>query len=141
MNHNTYLAMLIGFAVLHAPAAYAREYVVHAVSKPDGAYAFQPETVNIQPGDTVTWENSQDDTHNIMAEKLPKDAEYFESPMFEKKGDRWSYNFKTPGTYVYHCHPHAENNMRGTVIVGHASAAVPAEGAGHHHDESPDHSH
>lgn len=141
MKHTTLLTIAIGLTALQATPAFAKDYLVKAVSKPDGGYAFQPETLTIQPGDTVTWENNQDDTHNIMAEKLPKGAAYFESPMFEKKGDRWSYAFKTPGTYVYHCHPHAENNMRGTVIVGHASDAVPAEGGGHYHGHSSDHKH
>jgi plastocyanin len=141
MTRKTLLTIAIGLATLHATPALAEDYVVKAVSKSDGGYAFQPESITIQPGDTVTWENNQDDMHNIMAENLPKGATYFESPMFEKMGDRWSYTFKTPGTYVYHCHPHAENNMRGTIIVGHASDSVPAEGGGHQHGNSSDHKH
>jgi plastocyanin len=113
---------------------------VKAVSKQDGSFAFKPDTLTIKPGDTVTWQNDQDDTHNIMAEKLPAGAEDFESPMLEKKGDRWSYTFKTPGTYVYHCHPHAENNMRGMIVVDRPSETVPAEG-GDHHGATPGHKH
>ena len=141
MKLTTLLTIAIAFAGLQASPALAKDYVVKAVSKPDGGYAFQPEKLTIQPGDTVSWENNQDDMHNIMAEKLPKGAEYFESPMFEKKGDKWSYTFKTAGTYTYHCHPHAENNMRGTIIVGQASESVPAEGGEHHHGESHEPTH
>lgn len=141
MKHSKVLTIVMSLAVLQAQPASAKDYVVRAVSKKDGSYAFTPGTLTIKPGDTVTWENSQDDTHNIMAEKLPKGAVYFESPMFEKKGDRWSYTFDTPGTYVYHCHPHAENNMRGTIIVDKPSETVPAEGGGHHHGAASEHEH
>ena len=139
MKRSKVLPIAMALAVLAQPA-FAKDYVVKAVTKDDG-YAFQPETLTIKPGDTVTWENNQDDMHNIMAETLPKGAAYFESPMFEKKGDRWSYEFKTPGTYVYHCHPHAANNMRGTIIVGKASETVPAEGGGHHQGAASEHEH
>ena len=142
MKPTKLLTVAIGLAALQASPAFAKDYVVRAVTKPDGSYAFKPDNLTVQPGDTVTWENDQDDMHNVMAEKLPKGAEYFESPMFEKKGDKWTYTFKTPGTYVYHCHPHAENNMRGTIIVGRPSESVPAEGGGHHHhDATSEHKH
>jgi plastocyanin len=141
MKRTTLFTIAIGLAGLQATPALAKDYVVKAVSKPDGSYAFQPEAVTIQPGDTVTWENNQDDVHNVMAEKLPKGTDYFESPMFEKKGDKWSYTFKKPGTYVYHCHPHADNDMRGTIIVGQASEAVPAGGGENHHGASSEHKH
>ncbi len=135
------LTIAIGLAALQAQPAFAKDYVVRAVSNPDGSFAFRPGALTIQPGDTVTWENDQDDMHNVMAEELPEGEETFESPMLEKKGDRWSYTFKTPGTYVYHCHPHADNNMRGTVIVDRPSETVPAAGGGHHHGASSEHKH
>lgn len=132
MKHSTVLTIAIGLTVLHAPSAFAKDYVVRAVSKPDGSYAFEPSTLQIASGDIVTWENAQDDIHDVMAESLPEGAEYFESPMFEKKGDRWEHSFKTPGTYVYHCHPHAQNDMRGTIIVDRASASEPVAEHGQH---------
>lgn len=140
MNRTTLLGIAAALNLYAAPTV-AKEYVVKAVSRADGGYAFSPEKLTIQPGDTVAWVNGQDDMHNVMAETLPKGAKYFESPMFEKKGDRWSYTFNTPGTYVYHCHPHAESNMRGTIIVGQASESVPAEGGGHHRGASHEHDH
>lgn len=139
MNRTTLLGITAALTLYAAPVM-AKEYVVKAVSKADGGYAFSPEKLIIQPGDTVAWVNGQDDMHNVMAETLPKGAKYFESPMFERKGDRWSYTFNTPGTYVYHCHPHAENNMRGTIIVGQPSESVPAEG-GHEPGTSHQHEH
>lgn len=138
MKHSALLSIVFGLASLHAPSAFAKDYVVRAVSKPDGGFAFDPGTLRIKSGDTVTWVNAQDDTHNVMAESVPKGAEDFESPMFEKKGDRWAYTFKTSGTYVYHCHPHAENGMRGTIIVDRPSPSKPVADHGEHshHDSS-----
>jgi plastocyanin len=138
MNKIICLAIAGLFAFVQMPAAYAKEYVVRTVSKPDGTYAFEPSTLMIKSGDTVKWENAQDDSHDIMAERLPKGAEYFASPMLEKKGDHWEYTFKTSGTYLYHCHPHAANKMRGSIIVDQPSMSEPVKGTGHH-AAAPDH--
>ncbi len=143
MRHSALLSIVFGLAALHAPSAFAKDYLVRAVSRPDGSFAFEPSTLRIKSGDTVAWVNAQDDSHNVMAESVPEGAENFESPMFEKKGDRWTYAFKTSGTYVYHCHPHAENGMRGTIIVDHPSTPVPVADHGEHshHGESSAHKH
>ena len=63
----------------------------------------------------------QDEGHNVMAEKTPKNAKGFESQMLEKNGDKWSHTFTTSGTYTYHCHPHA-SMMSGLIIVDRPSA-------------------
>jgi plastocyanin len=119
-------------AVFAAPA-YAKEYTVEMISTSDkGDYRFSPQHLTIQPGDTVTWINAQDDSHNVMTSAFPKGAEGFDSPMLEKKGQKWSYIFKKDGTYEYHCHPHADL-MNGTVTVGKPSAKADIVVEGHHH--------
>jgi plastocyanin len=114
---------LFGMAALAAPVQ-AAEHTVRMISKGDkGSFYFEPKKLTIKSGDTVTWVNMQDDTHNVMAESVPKTSEAFSSPDLKAKGDKWSYTFKTSGTYRYHCHPHEQMGMAGTIIVDRPSRA------------------
>ena len=137
MNRHLPAMLLAAFALTTAHAANAKEYTIKMVTHEDkGAYAFEPNEITIQSGDTVTWVNAQDDMHNVMSESLPKGVKAFESPMLEKKGQKWSYTFKQSGTYAFHCHPHAGAGMRGTVIVDQPSKPEEAQSTGHHHDQN-----
>lgn len=118
-----YLTLIAGLFLFTA-SAHAEEYTVQMVSAGDkGAYYFEPKQLTIKPGDTVTWVNAQDDTHEVMSESVPEGAQPFESPALEKKGQKWSYTFTHPGTYEYHCHPHQAMKMQGVVIVDKPSEA------------------
>lgn len=102
--------------------SYSKEYTVKMISANENIdYSFEPKELHIKSGDTVTWLNMQDEGHNVMAESVPKEAESFSSPPLEKNGEKWSYTFKTSGTYKYHCHPHAAV-MSGVIIVDKPSA-------------------
>jgi len=117
--------------------AFAEEYTVKMVTNIDAeqVYYFEPAELTIQPGDTVTWINVQEDMHNAVADAGPKGAKLFESPMLEEEGASWSFTFDNiQGTYSYHCHPHAAMGMVGTIIVGKASAPKEMEGAEGHGD-------
>jgi plastocyanin len=70
-------------------------------------YKFDPETININKGDTVIWKNEDPMTHNITSNG-------FTSPDLNK-GDTFSFTFKDAGTFDYICSFHA--NMKGKVIV------------------------
>lgn len=136
MNRHLPAVLLAAFALTTAQAANAKEYTIKMVTHEDkGAYAFEPNEITIQSGDTVTWINAQDDMHNVMSESLPKGVKPFESPMLEKKGQKWSHTFTQSGTYAFHCHPHAEAGMRGMVIVDQPSKPEESQSTGHHHDE------
>lgn len=120
--------------LLAAPAQ-AANYTVKMVTSGDkGSYYFDPKQLTIHSGDTVTWLNTEDDTHNVMAETVPAGAESFMSPMLEGKGKKWSYTFTKPGTYSYHCHPHAANGMQATIIVDHPSEKSDTKEVVHHND-------
>lgn len=115
---------------------YAKEYVIRMVTHAEeGQYAFEPRELTIKSGDTVTWVNAQDDMHNVMAESVPEGVDSFSSPMLEQNGQKWSYTFTKSGTYAFHCHPHAELGMKGTVIVDHPSVNGGETKNGHHHGE------
>ena len=122
--------------MLAATPAFAADFTIKEVSNPDGGkkpYYFSPDKLTIQPGDTVTFENAQDDTHDVMFVNVPKAVdEMIMSPMFEKQGQKWSYKFTVPGTYQFHCHPHEALGMKGTIIVGTASKPGETKAMDHH---------
>ena len=83
---------------------------------------FSPDKLIINVGDTVTFENAQDEPHEVMFISVPKGVdEMIMSPMHDKKGDKFTYTFTVPGTYKFHCHPHEALGMNGTLIVGQVS--------------------
>lgn len=114
---------MVALALLANPAS-AKEFTIKEVSDPAGdkPYYFAPDQLTIQPGDTVSFVNAQEDMHDVMFIEVPKGVdEMIMSPMHEEEGDTFSYTFTVPGTYKFHCHPHEELGMKGTLIVGQAS--------------------
>lgn len=111
--------------VILATPALAKEYTIKEMSgDPAGKnpYYFEPAKLTIQPGDTVTFVNTEDTLHNVMFVSMPKKATgMIMGPDQETKGSKWSHTFTTPGTYEFHCHPHEALGMKGTLIVGQAS--------------------
>jgi plastocyanin len=76
---------------------------------------FDPSTVQIQPGDTVTWRWSGLNQHNVSSD--PNQSEDFHSE-FMIIGS-FSHTFSQPGRFTYFCEVHP-TNMRGAVEVGSA---------------------
>lgn len=127
--------LLIIALMLAATPAFAKEYTIKEVTDYDAKKQnfFSPDHLTIQPGDTVTFENAQDEMHEVMFINVPKGVdEMIMSPMQEKKGDKFSYTFTVPGTYKFHCHPHESLGMEGTLIVGQASKPDETKAVNHH---------
>jgi hypothetical protein len=77
-------------------------------------------TVTVRAGDSVTWENRGQATHNAEAE----DGSW-RSPNL-RPGQSFSLRFDTPGEYRYVCTLHLAEEMTGRVVVlpaGGGSAA------------------
>jgi plastocyanin len=72
------------------------------------SYRFDPETVEIQAGQTVTWTNDDNFTHTVEIEG--------QGDHKVDRGDSVSITFGKPGTYDYVCTLHS-HDMSGTVIV------------------------
>jgi plastocyanin len=72
-------------------------------------FAFNPGTITIKVGQTVTWTNNDSASHNVKAD----DGSFSSNTL--ATGDSFSFTFNTAGTYTYKCGFHA--NMVGTVIV------------------------
>jgi plastocyanin len=76
------------------------------------SYRFEPASITVKAGTTVTWTNSDNFTHSVQFKDggLPADA------MLMKPGERTTYTFATAGTFHYQCSLHPQN-MQGTVTV------------------------
>jgi plastocyanin len=99
---------------LIAIPAFAADYTITEAN-----YKFSPKSLTIQPGDTVTFLNGEDKDHDVMFVGVPKGVDdMIMSQMMKKKGDKFTYTFTVPGTYQFHCHPHEEQGMKGSLIVG-----------------------
>jgi amicyanin len=72
-------------------------------------FKFNPATLTIPAGTTVTWTNQDEEPHTIAA----KDGS-FHSPGLDTHGS-YSFTFTTPGSYDYICSIHPF--MTGTVVV------------------------
>jgi plastocyanin len=72
-------------------------------------FAFDPPTLTVKAGTTVTWTNQDSAPHTAT-----QDGGGFQSGTLDQ-GGTYSETFDTPGTYEYHCEFHA--NMHGTIVV------------------------
>ena len=79
---------------------------------PGGQLIFQPEEVQIQPGDTVKWV-WKSGGHNVV----PAEGDWGHEPL-ENPGFTYEHTFESASTNEYWCQPHKSAGMVGSVIVG-----------------------
>jgi plastocyanin len=79
-------------------------------------FAFNPSSVTITAGSTVTWTNNGATTHTVTADDGSFDSGNLAS------GATYSFTFNTPGTYTYHCSIHTY--MTATVVVTEAGGTT-----------------
>ena len=72
------------------------------------SYRFDPKTIEIEAGDTVTWTNADNFTHTVQVDGQEDHK--------VERGESVSIAFDTPGTYHYVCTLH-KRDMDGEVIV------------------------
>jgi plastocyanin len=85
-------------------------------------FAFQPGSLEVAAGTTVTWTNAGAAPHTVTS-----DSGAFDSGQLAP-GASFSQTFDTPGTYTYHCEIHP--NMTGTIVVrGGGNQQTPAPAA------------
>ncbi|MET0626393.1 MAG: plastocyanin/azurin family copper-binding protein [Pyrinomonadaceae bacterium] len=74
-----------------------------------GDDVFRPAQLTVAAGTKVTWVNKGSKAHTVVSnEKL------FDSGLVNVGGE-FSHTFDAPGTYLYHCAPHAK--MIGRLVV------------------------
>ena len=72
-------------------------------------FSFEPATLTVKAGTTVTWVNHDDEPHTATATD-----KRFNSKTLDN-GDRFSQQFDAPGVYNYYCALHPK--MTGKIIV------------------------
>ena len=87
-------------------AASAGAGAVAAVEAVD--FGFEPNTTTVAAGDTVTWENAGETTHNVKGKGFVSDD--------MEPGDTFEHEFADAGVYDYLCTLHPDT-MTGTVVV------------------------
>ena len=73
------------------------------------SFLFNPASLTIKAGETVTWTNKDSVAHTITEDKGIFDSGSVNS------GATYSFTFKTAGTFTYHCAIHP--SMTGKIIV------------------------
>lgn len=96
------------------PVRFDAENVTIEMSLAEG---FDPPSIEIKTGTTVTWHNIEPLDYPIVRgyHSVVEDNGAFESPEVAP-GQRWSHTFLKPGTFNYHCGIHPLT-MTGQVIV------------------------
>lgn len=76
-------------------------------------FSFNPQTLTVAPGTTVTWTNTDAIQHTVTRDDRSVDSGLL------GQGDTFSFTFNDPGTFGYFCIPHGSPGagMSGTVIV------------------------
>jgi plastocyanin len=94
---------------------------------------FEPQELEVRPGDTVVWENVGSQDHSVTAyeDGIPEGADYWASGGFGSEqaardgweegaiggGETYEHTFEVEGTHGYFCIPHETVDMVGTIEV------------------------
>ncbi len=78
-------------------------------------FSFDPGVIRVEPGTTVTWTNTSQTPHNVVA----NDGSWKSDLL--RPGDTYQHTFSTAGVYEYRCTLHA--GMVGAVVVGDTTPA------------------
>lgn len=80
--------------------------------------SLSPATITIKAGESVTWINNDEESHQIASDPHPQDDNLagLNGPEKLETGDSFTYTFAEAGTYTYHdeLNPFV---IKGTVIV------------------------
>ncbi len=77
-------------------------------------YSFNPQTLKVSVGTTVTWINMDTVAHTVESGSPGALTGTFGSG-FLNHMQSFTYTFNTPGTYTYYCEPHPY--MTGAIVV------------------------
>ena len=110
------LAILVATVAFLTPAGPVRAHQQDTVEVQVVDFAFEPATMTVPVGSTVTWTNSGSRPHTVTA-----DDGSFDSGRLDP-GEQFSQTFDQAGTFTYHCGFHPE--MQGSIVVTEQQADV-----------------
>lgn len=127
MRRITYLiavALSLGLLAAFLPGSYVAAAPPAATVEVAAAdFEFQPQSVTINAGDTITWTNTGAAPHTATASDGSWDSGNLDP------GQTFSRTFDTPGTYNYYCRYHGTpegTGMAGTIVVQAQAQPTPA---------------
>jgi len=115
------IALVALFALVPLAAAAPRAAETKEIDIKD--FAYDPKTISINVGDTITWTNDGPSPHTVTA-----DDGSFDSGNLDKDAT-FSHTFDKAGTFAYFCKYHGSKGgtgMAASVTVAEAAAAAPA---------------
>lgn len=90
------------------------------------ALKFEPATLTVARGSTVTWRNASQAAHTVTDDpskaanasdaQLPPGTQPWDSGNLNP-GQTFTHTFDAPGTYKYFCQPHEAAGMVATIVV------------------------
>lgn len=99
-----------------SPLTFAAEHTVQMLNQgPEGVMVFEPAVLQVEPGDTVTFE-STNPSHNSasLLDLSPEGGEQWKGGISQPV----TVTLQTEGVYVYECEPHGMMAMVGVIVVG-----------------------
>ncbi len=92
------------FVFLITPMAFAATHTVEMKS-----ISYEPKVLKIKTGDTVQWTNVSYTEHSATSDDANDKSEpKFETGMIARKKTSKKIEFKSPGTFAYHCSVHGK---------------------------------
>lgn len=122
-NHAHMTGMVVVKGEPISPKEAQREKTVDIVEPdPDDedTWGFRPADVTVEVGTKVTWRNTGAQEHTATSD----DKRTFDSGLLDS-GESFSFTFKKPGVFDYHCKPHPW--MTGTIRVAEPGKAPPPD--------------
>lgn len=104
-THITLVALGLAASALGGPLAAAAAAARIVINQ----FMFQPTTLTIKAGATVTWLNEDDEPHTVVSA-----SGLFRSAALDTH-DKFSFTFSKPGSYAFVCSIHPQ--MIGTIVV------------------------
>lgn len=90
-------------------------------------YVFDPIGLFVDSGETITWINESgahsstaytEDNPQSEVDRIPEEAEGWNSGTLSEQGAEFTHSFEVPGTYDYYCIPHKSLGMVARIVVG-----------------------
>ncbi|MCH7761430.1 hypothetical protein IIA15_08560 [candidate division TA06 bacterium] len=78
--------------------------------------SFNPQTLTVAPGDTVTWFHKGGNTHTVTSGTSCNPSGFFNSPSLTN-GNQFQHVFPNAVTIPYFCIPHCGLGMTGSITV------------------------
>lgn len=85
---------------------------------PDGENRFEPEIIEIEPGDTVVFEWKSDGYNIVPVYQDPEDADWEGVEEVQEEGFVHEHTFEEEGVHEFISEPHEEDMMGGVIVVG-----------------------